>query len=134
MPTQGRGYEIKHEKLNSASAIERKFHATILNLTVEISRFRLPPKKDNPQKIYTFQNDANINFLAEQLRTIRDFKLCSREQIYAKAEELQADKTALQRVKTLIKVYEEIVDGNYIDNLVRAQAEHHKRHSAAYKI
>ncbi len=83
------------EKLNTASEIERKFHATILNLTVEISHFKLLPKKDNSQKIYTFQNDANINYLAEQLRTIRDFKLCSREQIYAKAEELKADKTAL---------------------------------------
>ena len=58
---------------------------------MEISRFKLPPKKSNPQKIYTSRNDANINFLAEQLRTIRDFKLVSREQIYAKAEELQAD-------------------------------------------
>ena len=122
------------EKLNSASEIERKFHATILNLTVEIVRFRLLPKKSVQQKIYTFQNDANINFLAEQLRTIRDFHFTSREQIYAKAEELQADKTALQRVKKLIRVYEEIVDGNYIDNLVRAQAEQHQRHSAAYKI
>ena len=111
------------EKLNTASAIERKFHTTILNMTVEISRFRLSPKKSVPQIIYTFQNDENINFLAEQLRTIRDFRLVSREQIYAKAEELQGNETALQRVKTLIRVYEEIVDGNYVDNLVRAQVE-----------
>ena len=111
------------EKLNTASAIERKFHTTILNMTVEISRFRLSPKKSVPQIIYTFQNDENINFLAEQLRTIRDFRLVSREQIYAKAEELQGNETALQRVKMLIRVYEEIVDGNYIDNLVRAQVE-----------
>ena len=93
-------------------------------------------KKALGERLRVLRNEKNIgqNYLAEQLRTIRDFKLVSRAQIYAKAEELQADKTALQRVKTLIKVYEKIVDGNYIDNLVRAQAEQHQRHSAAYKI
>ena len=92
-------------------------------MTVEISWFRLLPKKSVQQKIYTFQNDANINFLAEQLRTISDFHFTSREQIYAKAEELHGNETALQRVKTLIRAYEKIAEGNYIDNLVRAQRE-----------
>ena len=30
---------------------------------------------------------------------------------------------ALKRINTLIKAYEEIVEGNYIDNLVKAQQE-----------
>ena len=40
--------------------------------------------------IYTFQNDANISYLTDQLATLRDFNLGSREDIYSKAEELQA--------------------------------------------
>ena len=125
MPAQGRDYEIKSGKLNLANILEKNFHITILNMTVEISRFKLPQKKSVPQKIYTFQSDANINFLAEQLRTIRDFRLVSREQIYAKAKELQGNETALQRVKTLIRAYEEIIDGNYIDNLIKSRNETH---------
>lgn len=78
--------------------------------------------------IYTFDNDTNIDRLARQLNTIGEFGLTSRDQMYAKAEELKAynsdkAKADLQRIKELIKVYEEVVEGNYIDNLIKAQAE-----------
>ncbi len=55
--------------------------------------------------------------------------------MYAKAEEFKRgidDKTAenpqesqlqLERVTELIAVYEKIVEGNYIDNLIRGQRE-----------
>ena len=103
----------------------------------EVKQFRLSPRKYNTEKIYTFQNDANINYLTEQLVTLRDFKLGSREEIYSKAEELQAavrnkkqqgevfsyEQEQLRRVNELIKVYEKIIDGNYIDNLIKAQQE-----------
>ena len=96
-------------------------------MTVEISRFRLLPKKSVQQKIYTFQNDANINYLAEQLKTISEFGFALREQIYSKAEELQtairekqaqgknsdSEQKKLLRVKELIRVYEKIAEGNY---------------------
>ena len=36
-----------------------------------------------------FQNDANINYLSEQLATIGEFGLSSREKIYGKADELK---------------------------------------------
>ncbi|MCH5205003.1 MAG: hypothetical protein J1F03_09640, partial [Oscillospiraceae bacterium] len=76
-----------------------------------------------------------IEHLSEQLRTIRDFNLGSREDIYSKADELQAavrekkqqgevfsyEQEQLRRVNELIKVYEKIVEGNYIDNLIKAQ-------------
>ncbi len=144
MPAQGRDYEIKSGKLNLANILEKNFHITILNMTVEIVRFKLPPKKDNSQKIYTFQNDANINYLAEQLQTIRHFHFTSREQIYAKADELQtairenqaqgensdSEQKKLLRVKELIRAYEKIVEGNYIDDLVRAQKEREPHHYA----
>ena len=160
---------------------------------------------------YAFQNDANINYLSEQLATIGEFGFSSREQIYHKADELKrsideknekvkeltnemptlkydiaqlhylfvtsssnskpdamtqvklaaaqeiADKYGVQsesdianlekrlkllpnyissikneiseeqlklkRVSDLIAAYEKIVEGNYIDNLIRAQRE-----------
>ena len=95
------------------------------------------PRKADPNMIYTFQNDANISYLSDQLATIRDFNLGSREEIYAKANELQAavqskrqqgetqppEKEQLRRVNELIKVYEKIVEGNYIDNLIRSEKE-----------
>ncbi len=202
------------EKFKSANPIEKKFQVTIMDMVVEVKQFKLTPRKIDPKKIYTFQNDAEINYLSEQLLTIRDCNLCSREQIYSKAEELKRgidEKTAklkslldeiptlksdisqlrhffsvgsnskrldtmeqvklaaareiankygakseddvsdlekrlkqlqaevktikdelpddqlkLKRVSDLITAYETIVEGNYIDNLVRAQRERDK--------
>ena len=45
--------------------------------------------KDNSRLIYAYQNDANINYLSEQLATIGEFGFSSREQIYGKADELK---------------------------------------------
>ena len=125
------------EKYQTASTIEKSIHITVMNMIIGVKQFRLMPKKIDHTKIYVFQNDANINYLSEQLVTLRDFNLGSREEIYAKAEELQAavrnkkqqgevfsyEQEQLRRVNELIKVYEKIVDGNYIDNLIKAQQE-----------
>lgn len=51
--------------------------------------FRLRPQKNNPKKIYSFSNDKEINHLSEQLLTLRDFSLNSREEMYAAAEKSQ---------------------------------------------
>ena len=124
-------------KYRSANTIEKSMLVTIMNMMIEVKQFRLTPRKYNTEKIYTFQNDANINYLTEQLVALRDFKLGSREEIYSKAEELQAavwnkkqqgevisyEQEQLRRVNELIKVYEKIVEGNYIDNLIRAEKE-----------
>lgn len=73
--------------------------------------------------------------LSQQLLTIGEFGITSRDDIYAKAQELQhsvhimrsrgensdAEETALKRINGLIKAYEEIVEGNYIDNLIKVQ-------------
>lgn len=199
------------EKFATANAIEKQFHVTIMDTVVAVKQFRIEPRKLKPKKIYTFQNDVNINYLSEQLCTIGEFNFSSKEQIYAKAEELKrgidekttrlkelsteiptlksdikqlrfffsvgansrrpdtmeqvktaaareiADKYGvkseddiadlekrlrslqsevnqtknvlsdeqlkLKRVSDLITAYENIVDGNYIDNLVRVQRE-----------
>ena len=36
-------------------------------------------------------------------------------------ENSEPEEMALKRINKLIKAYEEIVEGNYIDNLIRAQ-------------
>ena len=108
-----------------------------MDMVIGVKQFRLAPRKIDPKKIYAFQNDANINYLSEQLITIRDFNLGSREEMYTKAEELQAavqnkkqqgekqlpEQEQLQRINALIRAYEDIVEGNYIDNLIRAEKE-----------
>lgn len=121
------------EKFRTANPIEKKFHVTIMDMVVEVKQFTLVPRKLNPKKIYAFRNDAEINYLSEQLVTIRDFGFVSREQMYDKATELQEhinankscdeERQQLRRVSELINVYEKIVEGNYIDNLIRAQRE-----------
>lgn len=77
------------EKFETANAVEKKFHVTIMDMVVEVKQFRIAPRKLDPKKIYTFQNDVEINRLSQQLVTLHDFNLSSKEQIYAKAEELQ---------------------------------------------
>ena len=77
------------EKHKTANTIEKKIQVTIMDMVVEVKQFRLTPRKIDPNKIYAFQNDAEINHLSEQLLTIRDFNIGSREQIYSKSEELK---------------------------------------------
>lgn len=124
------------ERMNKSSDIEKKICAAILEATVAIRTFRITPKKTVQEKVYSYTNDANLNHLVKQLQTIGEFGLTSRESIYAKAQELQhtihelrshgdnADiqQNGLKRVKELIRVYEDIVEGNYIDNLIRSQS------------
>ncbi len=116
------------EKHKNANPTESVFHATIYNMTTAIKQFRLAPRKINPNYTYTFDNDVNIERITRQLATLKEFGLTSREQIYAKAEELKAEnsdeaKAQLQCIRELIKVYEDIVDGNYIDNLIKSQSQ-----------
>lgn len=128
------------EKLQTANAIEKRFHITILNITTAVKQFRLEPIKSKKGRYYCFSNDYHINYLAEQLITIGEFGLTSREDIYAKARELQRniheirsqgcnaspEEEKLQRINELIKAYEAIVEGNYIDNIIKAQQEENR--------
>lgn len=125
------------DKIKSATTLEKRFHITILNVASAVRQLRLEPKKTDKRRYYFFQNDARINYLSEQLVTIGEFGLTSRDSIYAKAQELQRtihqmrsqgenpeeQDNALKRINTLINAYEEIVEGNYIDNLIKAQQE-----------
>lgn len=140
----GRFVDCVREKAQTANPVEKRFHVTVLNITTAVTQFRLEPKKSNARRYYCFQNDARINYLSEQLLTIGEFGITSRDDIYAKAQELQrtihkmrsngenseAEEADLKSINELIKAYEEIVEGNYIDNLIKAQKS---REAAAQK-
>lgn len=120
----------------TANRLELQFHATVRGAMIAVKEFQLEPRKIEPQKIYTFQNDANINYISEQLLTIGEFGFTDKEQMYAKAEELKAanDTAGLKRVKEVIKAYEEVIEGNYIDNLIKAQKERERKHKPMKQI
>lgn len=111
--------------------VGKRFCVTASEYIVAVRTYKLTPKKHNRSSYYCFQNDAKIQRIFKQLITIDEFGFSSREQIYAKADELQSqinngnnyDETNknLTKVKELIAVYEEIIEGNYIDNLIKEQ-------------
>ena len=133
------------EKAQTANPVEKRFHSVILNVTTAVTQFRLEPKKSNARRHYCFQNDERINYLSQQLLTIGEFGITSRDDIYAKAQELQRtihqmrsngenselEETNLKRINELIKVYETIVECNYIDNLIKAQKSEQKKDNSA---
>lgn len=141
----GRFFDCVREKALIANPVEKRFHSVILNVTTAVMQFLLEPKKSNARRHYCFQNDERINYLSQQLLTIGEFGITSRDDIYAKAQELQRtihqmrsngensepEETNLKRINELIKSYEEIVEGNFIDNLIRAQKS---REAAAQRM
>lgn len=141
----GRFVERVKEKAQNANPVEKRFHSVILNVTTAVMQFRLKPKKSNARRHYCFQNDERINYLSRQLLTIGEFGITSRDDIYAKAQDLQRtihkmrsngenfepEEADLKRINELIKAYEEIVEGNYIDNLIKAQKS---REAAAQRM
>lgn len=115
-------------KFESANSLEKPFHVTTMNTIIAVKEFRLIPKKSDNSKIYTFKNDANINFLSQQLKTISEFHFSSREDMCAKAEELQAvgtdeAKQQLKRVREVIQTYDKIICSDYIGELIKAQQQ-----------
>lgn len=82
---------VVRDKSKNANEIEQKFYITISQTIIEIKTLRYKPRKTNPKKPYTFSNDKDIDFLSEQLLTIRELNLNSREKIYSKAEGISKD-------------------------------------------
>ena len=117
----------------AASKIEKPFYETI-NATVSLVRkFEITPAKWKTQQPYDFMNDLTIGRLLYCLNTLSELEIKSREQLYDMADVLRekaennADdiglKTQLSQIENVIRTYEEIVEGNYIDNLIKAQQE-----------
>lgn len=73
-------------KAKSSSEIEQSFYTTITQTIIEVQTLRYKPQKTYPKKIYSYSNDKDINFLSEQLLTISNYNLNSKEKIYEEAE------------------------------------------------
>ncbi len=93
-------------KSRSAGEIERIFYATITQTIIEIRTLRYKPSKTNPKKIYSLDNDKDINFLSEQLLTMHDLNLNSRDRIYEAAEE--CTKSVSEKTEKIRQLTEEI--------------------------
>lgn len=90
------------ERMSRSNEVEKKIRAMVLETSVAIQQFRIIPKKTKPQKTYTLSNDDSLNLLVEQLSTIGEFGITSRDGIYEKAAELKKsvdDKT--EEIKVL---------------------------------
>ena len=77
------------ERMSRSNEVEKKICSMVLETSVAIQQFRIIPKKTKPQKTYTLSNDDNLNLLVEQLSTIGEFGITSRDGIYEKAAELK---------------------------------------------
>jgi len=75
--------------MSRSNEVEKKICAMVLETSVAIQQFRIIPKKTKPQKTYTLSNDDSLNLLVEQLSTIGEFGITSRDGIYKKAAELK---------------------------------------------
>lgn len=85
--------------------------------------------------MYSFKNDKTIDHLCRCLGTLSEFNINSRENLYKAVEILQERidncdgderddlKKQHARISSVIRTYEEIVEGHYIDNLIRAERE-----------
>ena len=77
------------ERMSRSNEVVKKICAMVLETSVAIQQFRIIPRKTKPQKTYTLSNDDNLNLLVEQLSTIGEFGITSRDGIYTKAAELK---------------------------------------------
>lgn len=99
-------------------------------------RFEIIPTKWNERQPYDLMNDRQIWKLVCCLNVLSELNINTRERLYKAADELQEridncdgderDDLQIQhaRISSVIRTYEEIVKGNYIDNLIRAENEH----------
>ena len=109
-----------------ANALEKPFYAAINTSITLVRKFEITPAKWNKQQPYDIMNDKQIGRLLLCLNTLSEFEIKSREQLYRMAENLQEEienggdieqKILLSQIESTIRTYEEIVEGNYIDNL-----------------
>ena len=119
-----------------ANAIQKPFYNAIITITTLVRRFEITPIKWNERQPYDFMNDRQIWKLVCCLNVLSELNINSRERLYKAADELQEridncsgderDDLKIQyaRISSVIRTYEEIVEGNYIDNLIRAEKEH----------
>ncbi len=124
---------------NQANELQKPFYYAINTSIKLIRKFNITPIKHNPDQPYSFLNDHSIENMVSCLNTLSEFGIDTREQLYAVSSNLQKQidsnnseelKLQLSKIEGVIRTYEDIVEGNYIDNLIRAERE---RKTAAQK-
>lgn len=127
--------EFKELGERYANTLQEPFYYAI-NANISLVRtFRITPTKSDPSKSYSFLNDSTIESLVTCLNTLNDLHISSKQQLYKAAEDLQerieicTDDDSMElkiqyaKISATIRTYEEIVEGNYINNLIRAEKE-----------
>jgi len=124
---------------NRADELQKPFYYAINTSITLIRKFHITPKKHNPNEPYSFLNDHSIENIVSCLNILSEFGIDTREQLYGMSSDLQKRldsnnsvelKSQLSKIESVIRTYEDIVEGNYIDNLIRAERE---RKAAAQK-
>ncbi|MCM1166628.1 MAG: hypothetical protein NC401_11535 [Ruminococcus sp.] len=128
--------DFKQSEEYYANALEKPFYGAMNSVITLVRTFASTPTKKDVSRVYSFKNDKKISELCNCLGTLSEFNIGSREELYKAAENLQTridncnnderDDLQIQyaRISSVIRTYEEIIEGNYIDNLIRAEKEH----------
>ncbi len=127
--------DFKQTEEYYANELQKPFYSAMNSVITLVRTFAITPAKKDTNRAYSFTNDKTIDRLCCCLGTLSDFNINSREELYKAAEILQEridnssgderDDLQIQhaRISSVIHTYEEIVEGNYIDNLIRAERE-----------
>lgn len=130
--------EFRQSEEYYANDLQKPFYGAINSVIALVRTFAFTPAKKDTNKSYSFTNDKTIDRLCCCLGTLSEFNINSREELYKAAENLQEridncdsdERDDLQikhaRITSVIRTYEEIVEGNYIDNLIRAEKENNE--------
>jgi len=90
------------KKSANSNEIEQKFYSVITETVIAVRSQKYRPKKTNSKKIYCFENDAEINLLSQQLLTMHEMNITSRDGIYSAAEKSQQKiSDTLEKIKKL---------------------------------
>lgn len=129
--------EFNQSEKYYANDLQKPFYGAINSVITLVRTFAFTPAKRDKNKAYSFTNDKTIDRLCCCLGTLSEFNINSREELYKAAENLQERidnsndecddlKKQQARISSVIRTYEEIIEGNYIDNLIRAEKEHNE--------
>lgn len=129
--------EFKQSEKYYANELQKPFYGAINSVIALVRTFAFTPARKDTNKAYSFTNDKTIDRLCCCLGTLSEFNINSREELYKAAENLQERidnsdderddlKKQQARISSVIHIYEEIIEGNYIDNLIRAEKEHNE--------
>lgn len=127
--------EFKRMEEHYADELQKPFYYAISTNITLVRTFQITPTKHDQNEAYSFLNDSTIESLCDCLKTLSDFNITASGQLYKLSADLQeriencADdervelKIQYARISSAIRTYETISEGNYIDNLIRAEKE-----------